>query len=150
MTKAAQQFGKRLDDFWGNSGTTQYLTALAQAQGLIPEKSGISGIENYRTARQGLTSVKRGGGQYPSTGTFGHPKLAVFFARWLDVRFAVWCDMTIDDIIRGKAVVVREPQQEPVVEVMDAAQHFKKSSEHSPAIFDPVQAALAELESKAR
>ena len=30
-------------------------------------------------------------------GTFAHPKLAVFFARWLDVRFAVWCDSIIDD-----------------------------------------------------
>lgn len=28
-------------------------------------------------------------------GTLLHPKLAVFFARWLDVRFAVWCDLMI-------------------------------------------------------
>lgn len=27
--------------------------------------------------------------------TYLHPKLAVFFARWLDVRFAVWCDLMI-------------------------------------------------------
>ena len=36
-------------------------------------------------------------------GTWAHPKLAVFFARWLDVKFAVFCDMVIDDILNKKA-----------------------------------------------
>jgi hypothetical protein len=36
-------------------------------------------------------------------GTWAHPKLAVFFARWLDVRFAVWCDAMIEDILKGAA-----------------------------------------------
>jgi len=31
-----------------------------------------------------------------------HPKLGVAFARWLDVRFSIWCDMQIDNILRGK------------------------------------------------
>jgi hypothetical protein len=30
----------------------------------------------------------------------------VFCARWLDVRFAVWCDAMIEDILKGKAEVV--------------------------------------------
>lgn len=29
-----------------------------------------------------------------------HPKLAVPFARWLDTRFAIWCDLQIDGLIR--------------------------------------------------
>ena len=33
-------------------------------------------------------------------GTWAHPKLAIFFARWLDVRFAVWCDAMIEDILK--------------------------------------------------
>ena len=36
-------------------------------------------------------------------GTWAHPKLAIFFARWLDVRFAVWCDAMIEDILKGNA-----------------------------------------------
>ena len=35
-------------------------------------------------------------------GTWLHPRLAVFFARWCDTRFAVWCDMFIDRILRGE------------------------------------------------
>lgn len=34
-------------------------------------------------------------------GTWLHPDLAVVFARWLDVRFAVWCDQQIKAIIYG-------------------------------------------------
>lgn len=34
-------------------------------------------------------------------GTWMHPKLAVRFAQWLDVDFAVWCDEQIDHILRG-------------------------------------------------
>jgi len=33
------------------------------------------------------------------------PKLAVFFARWLDVRFSVWCDAKIGGILKGAAEV---------------------------------------------
>lgn len=34
-------------------------------------------------------------------GTWLHSKLAVVFARWLDVHFAVWCDQQIDALLRG-------------------------------------------------
>ena len=30
-----------------------------------------------------------------------HPKLAVSFARWLDARFAVWCDLQIEKILHS-------------------------------------------------
>lgn len=48
-----------------------------------------------------LVTVQRGNGDLPQVGTCGHPKLAVFFARWLDVRFAVACDAMIEEILRG-------------------------------------------------
>ncbi|WZJ20786.1 KilA-N domain-containing protein [Azonexus hydrophilus] len=81
MTKAAKHYGKRLDEFMSNKSTQEYIAAI---QDVIP---GITGI----------TQGKRGFGG----GTFCHPKLAVFFARWLDVRFAVWCDLMIDNILKG-------------------------------------------------
>lgn len=82
MTKAAKQFGKRLDHFFENEDTLRYMDALAKFPG-IPG----SLVQ---------TSVGRSGG------TWAHPKLAVFFARWLDVRFAVWCDMQIDRLVHGR------------------------------------------------
>lgn len=73
MTQAAQQFGKRLDKFWETQETRDYLVAMREAN---PTKTG----DLYVAVR----------GQHGG-GTWAHPKLAVFFARWLDVRFAVWC-----------------------------------------------------------
>lgn len=35
-----------------------------------------------------------------SLGTWFHPKLAVPYARWLNIKFAIWCDAQIDGIIR--------------------------------------------------
>jgi len=86
MTKAAQQFGKRLDEFMSNKGTQEYLDALANTG-------------NYRDKE--IIKVQRGNGLLPQVGTYGHPKLAVFFARWLSPAFAVWCDGIIDDLLHG-------------------------------------------------
>ena len=94
MTKAAQHFGKRIDHFLANEETMDYLRALKE---LLP---GIKVIK-----------VQHGNGKSPSVGTFAHPKLAVFFARWLDVRFGVWCDAMIEDILTGKVkVAVVKPE----------------------------------------
>lgn len=96
MTKAAKHFGKRIQDFWDNKDTKEYILALcktihANQRELFSAKAGYNG------------------------GTWAHPKLAVFFARWLDVRFAVWCDAVIDDILKGKAeVVITKPAESAV------------------------------------
>lgn len=76
MTLAAKHYGKHLDDFWRTKDTADYLTAMAET---FPHICG----KDFWIAKRGV-------------GTWAHPKLAVFFARWLDVRFAVWCDMQID------------------------------------------------------
>lgn len=101
MTKAAKHFGKRLDHFMTNRETKEYIAAIRE---VIP---GITGI----------TQTKAGWHLNEDVGTWAHPKLAVFFARWLDVRFAVWCDMQIDDILHGRSVVVpvQQAQQAPAV-----------------------------------
>jgi hypothetical protein len=54
----------------------------------------------------GMATTQRGF----NGGTWAHPKLAVFFARWLDVRFAVWCDMQIDKRLRGEVVAPAGPE----------------------------------------
>ncbi|MBU9380635.1 KilA-N domain-containing protein [Burkholderia gladioli] len=44
-------------------------------------------------------------------GTWLHPKLAVPFARWLDVDFAVWCDEQIDQLIRQGYVRISDAER---------------------------------------
>lgn len=84
MTKAAQHFGKRTQHFFDNEEALLYMRELAAA--------------NNRLSGD-LIEAQRG--RYG--GTWAHPKLAVSFARWLDVRFSVWCDAVIEDILKGAA-----------------------------------------------
>lgn len=89
MTKAAKHFGKKPIKFLELPSTGEYLEAMAEAS---------------KVRKSDLVWAKRGGAPGQS-GTWCHPKLAVFFARWLDVRFAVWCDLMIDNILHGNLEV---------------------------------------------
>lgn len=101
MTKAIKGFpGKRLDNFWNNDTTEEYIVALHRAIAGIPWNSSDWSALDYANAHLFLVQAKRGG-KKGTAGTWCHPKLAVFFARWLDVRFAVWCDLMIDNILQG-------------------------------------------------
>lgn len=84
-TEAAAKFGKRPIDWLRLPETDSYIGALCR---------------QLRSEKISLLKVIRGGRNHPD-GTWLHPKLAVPFARWLDDDFAVWCDMQIDDLIRG-------------------------------------------------
>lgn len=128
MTKAAKHFDKRLQHFWDNEGTHEYVQCLAERLGLISRNPGELDWQFGVRAIDALCPRKVG--RYG--GTFCHPKLAVFFARWLDVRFAVWCDLMIDNILRGNiqtSVVV------PTKEAIDVE-----------AVVAPLKAKILELE----
>ncbi|OQS44840.1 hypothetical protein B0T39_00915 [Chromobacterium haemolyticum] len=94
MTKAAKAYGKQLDEFWRYEKVQAYVTALGKALGFNSRE--------FTGFKKDLTEAKKG--RYHS-GTWAHPKLAVFFARWLDVEFAVWCDMVIDSLLRGQTTI---------------------------------------------
>lgn len=79
-TEAAARFGKLPHEWLRLPETIAYLDALAK-YGKIPQ----------------LVQAKRG----RNGGTWLHPKLAVAFARWLSVDFAVWCDEQVDALLRG-------------------------------------------------
>lgn len=83
MTKAAQQFGKEVKHFLALDSTKEYLEAL--------ENVGKTDLYEAARGRHG--------------GTWAHPKLAVFFAMWLDVRFSLWVTSVIEDILTGAAIV---------------------------------------------
>ncbi|MGX9911758.1 KilA-N domain-containing protein [Bordetella bronchiseptica] len=90
-TEVADRFGKRVDNWLRLAETKEYMTELAGV--LNPSHQ-----RELNTRNPGdLIRTRRGA----KGGTWMHPKLGVAFARWLDVRFAIWCDMQIDQILRG-------------------------------------------------
>lgn len=112
-TAAAQKFSKDAGDWLRQRDTIAYIVALAEFQGKslsVPELNEINNLDSKsaRSRELILRAVKKTG--YVSTktgsqenggGTWLHPKLAVAFARWVSVDFAIWCDEQIDKIIRG-------------------------------------------------
>ncbi|WP_275289327.1 KilA-N domain-containing protein [Halomonas elongata] len=82
-TEAARRFGKRPNDWLALPETQEYLAAMAR---------------HLNTRGSGnLVSTTRG----RNGGTWIHPDLAVVFARWLSVDFAVWCDQQIKSLVHG-------------------------------------------------
>ena len=88
-TAIAKHFGKQPRDYLKTEQTQQYIAALAE---YLSSKTKVLVEENQ------LVVVKNGGN---ARGTWLHPKLAIHFARWLDPRFAVWCDEQIEHILSG-------------------------------------------------
>ena len=88
-TAIASHFGKRVPDFIKTEQNQEYINALAEH---------ISKTTKIVLDRNQLVIVKHGGN---NRGTWLHPKLAIHFARWLDPKFAVWCDEQIEQIISG-------------------------------------------------
>lgn len=113
-TQAAQAYDKEPVAWLRQTDTAEYLAALCKKSGnhgFLTEFNEIKNLDgsSAKARRALLDLVKRSG--YVRTkagapenggGTWLHPKLAVPFARWLNVDFSIWCDTQIDDIIRGK------------------------------------------------
>jgi hypothetical protein len=49
-----------------------------------------------------LVLIKQGGNDKNAQGTWIHKKLIIAFARWLNPDFAVWCDLQIEEILKGE------------------------------------------------
>ena len=92
-TQIAAHFGKLPKDYLKTEQTQQYISALAES---LSERTKILTDENQ------LVIVKKGNSKKFTQGTWLHPKLAIHFARWLDPKFAVWCDEQIEALLNGK------------------------------------------------
>lgn len=88
-TDVAKRFGKRPNDWLSLPSTADYIDALKRH---LFSDTGKSGNDQLIVSRRGGRDQ----------GTWLHPKLAVAFARWLDVDFAVWCDLQIDALLHGE------------------------------------------------
>ncbi|HFC3391291.1 TPA: KilA-N domain-containing protein [Neisseria gonorrhoeae] len=91
-TSIAAHFGKLPKDYLKTEQTQQYISALAES---LSERTKILTDENQ------LVIVKKGNSKNFTQGTWLHPKLAIHFARWLNPRFAVWCDEQIEILLNG-------------------------------------------------
>lgn len=92
-TQIAAHFGKLPKDYLKTEQTQQYISALAES---LSERTKILTDENQ------IVIVKKGNSKNFTQGTWLHPKLAVHFARWLNPKFAVWCDEQIEILLNGK------------------------------------------------
>ena len=110
-TSAAEKYGKRLDHWFANAETRAYMEALAEA---------INTRDSGYLIADDLVRTKRG----RNGGTWMHPKLAVAFARWCDAKFAVWCDLQIDQLVRGTG-----PAFDPIKLRHEAASSYKVMSD---------------------
>ena len=91
-TEIAEHFGKRINNYLRNERTQEYISALIEFLN-IPETRNRATVENQ------LVITQKGGNDKSAQGTWLHPKLAIDFARWLNPKFAVWCDMQIEKIL---------------------------------------------------
>jgi hypothetical protein len=86
-TAAAAQFGKRPYEWLRLPETMKYIDALCRKSD---------------TGKSRFIKTYKGNTAKFSQGTWLHPKLAVRFAQWLDIDFAVWCDEQVDALLRDK------------------------------------------------
>lgn len=88
-TKIAKEFNKDIRDWLYSQDNINYINELSNC-GKFPQ----------------LVITKRG----HFGGTWLHPKLAVMFARWLSIKFAVWCDEQIERILHNHKISNTRPQ----------------------------------------
>lgn len=103
VTGVAERFGKRIDNWMRLAETLEYVRALDEA--LTGKESQILHPSQSRYVKTSKARKDRGGG------TWLHPKLSVAFARWCDPRFAVWCDLHIDSLLRGELTEQQKYEQ---------------------------------------
>lgn len=96
-TLAAAKYGKKPAQWLRLGVTKEYVEALCE----FHTSKGSSVCQKHTAIRsaEDLVVTVNGG---TSPGTWLHPKLAVAFARWLDVKFSVWCDNQIDLLLRNE------------------------------------------------
>lgn len=121
-TEIAAMFGKRPIDWLRLPETERYIEALCKREA---EKQGKPEVRKSHFVK----SIK-GGNDLSKQGTWLHPKLAVTFARWCDVDFAVWCDEQITEIITGGRAWQAERKESKIgYQIMSEILQAKRAAE---------------------
>lgn len=82
-TTMCKVFGKQPSDWLKTKSTQEYIEELKRSENLPNEL--VSSIQ---------------GGKANEQGTWVHEKLILDLARWLNVKFRVWCDEQIATLLR--------------------------------------------------
>ena len=93
-TKAARHFNKKVGDYLRLERTQEYINELSVAGNPVTDKNQLV--------------IKRQGGSPEEQGTWLHPKLTIDFARWLSAKFAVWCDLQIENILHPSVTSIKQ------------------------------------------
>lgn len=131
-TEAAKRYGKEPHEWLRLPDTQRYVDALTR---------------HYKPGFSRFVETRRGGNtRKPGiAGTWLHPKLAVAFARWLDIDFSVWCDEQIERILHGEELVETEDRVTTVRErlpLLEVVHHvFARTGIFYPQTYAAINAA---------
>lgn len=131
-TQVAKHFGKRPGHWLELESAKEYIEALQDDLG----------AGNTGTQTQLVVTIKSGQGN----GTWLHPELAVPFARWLSVKFAIWCDRQIHRILNSnQSLLANISKSERLLLDRIAANNRNLHTDHFPVFNEclPVLQALA-------
>lgn len=104
-TSMCKAFGKQPKDWLRTEQTKEY----------------ISELERSAEMPNGFIEVVQGG-KATEQGTWIHEKLVLDLARWLNVKFRVWCDEQIATLLREGKVEVKQKQLSPAEFLLQQAQ----------------------------
>jgi hypothetical protein len=100
LTQMAQANNVEVRDWYRLQGTKAYLEALES---------------DVQICTSQLIIVKKGNSKKFSQGTWGHPLIALNFGRWINPRFAIWCDQHIQTLLEtGKTEIITEPPKKAI------------------------------------
>ena len=108
-TAIAKHFNKRPNDWLTLPTTQEYIETLCKKT--ETRKSGNAA----KVGKSHFVKTIKGGKDLSQQGTWLHRRLAVPFARWLNVEFAIWCDEQIEKILieknQPKQLALPEPEK---------------------------------------
>ncbi|OOF68494.1 hypothetical protein BKG95_03595 [Rodentibacter pneumotropicus] len=107
-TVIAKHFNKLPNEWLRLDSTQEYIEKLCEnlnaGKSRISEKQAKVGFSHFVKTTRGVNG-----------GTWLHRRLAVAFARWLNVEFAIWCDEQIEKILisknQPKQLALPEPEK---------------------------------------
>jgi hypothetical protein len=102
-TKTAKLFGKDVREWKRSKQTTDYIDALSDV--------GFSHTSLIQTITGNFSDGRE-------QGTWIHKKLIISFARWLSPNFAVWCDLTIEEILSTGSYSLQKEEKSKYAELI--------------------------------
>jgi len=114
-TDIAKQFDKQMTNYWNSKDTIEYIEALYSFNSLKSNELKKAVVGKYG-------------------GTYIHPDLIIHFARWVNPRFAVACDIWIkqelirqkEKIIEQQQKIIERQQKHNLITYADGAESLKK------------------------